>query len=66
MGFFDKLKNIVNKKDNVFKDEEEKKKYDKGFEKTRPEFSDKLNNLNKKYKKVNTEYFEELAARRRL
>lgn len=43
MGFFDKLKNIVTKKDNIFKDETEKKKYDKGFEKTRKEFSDKLN-----------------------
>ncbi len=54
MGFFDKLKNIVNKED------KSKEKYDKGLEKTRKEFSDKLNSLNKKYKKVNSEYFEEL------
>jgi fused signal recognition particle receptor len=60
VGFFDKLKNIVNKKENVFDNETEKNKYDKGFEKTRKEFSDKLNTLNKKYKKVNAEYFEEL------
>ena len=59
MGFFSKLKEkIVNKK--VFDDNTEKEKYEKGLEKTRKEFSDKLNSLNKKYKKVNQEYFEEL------
>ncbi|MBQ9023865.1 MAG: signal recognition particle-docking protein FtsY [Bacilli bacterium] len=60
MGFFDKLKNIVNKDKQVFNDDKEKKLYDKGFEKTRRGLSDKLNNLNKKYSKVNAEYFEEL------
>ena len=56
MEFFDKLKNII-KKD---KDTKEKDLYDKGLKKTREEFTSKLNSLNKKYKKVNLEYFEEL------
>ena len=60
MGFFDKLKKIVNKDKEVFNDKKEKELYDKGFEKTRKQLSDKLNNLNKKYSKVNAEYFEEL------
>ena len=59
MGLFSKLKEkISNKK--VFEDKKQEEKYDKGLEKTRKEFSDKLNALNKKYKKVNAEYFEEL------
>ena len=49
MGFFDKLKKIVSKDKEVFKDKKEKDLYDKGFEKTRKGLSDKLNNLNKKY-----------------
>ena len=60
MGFFDKLKKIVNKDTEVFNDKKEKELYDKGFEKTRKKLSDNLNNLNKKYSKVNSEYFEEL------
>ena len=59
MGFFSKLKEKITGKQ-VFNDNKEKEKYEKGLEKTRKEFSDKLNNLNKKYKKVNQEYFEEL------
>ena len=59
MGLFSRLKEkLSNKK--VFEDKKQEEKYSKGLEKTRKEFSDKLNNLNKKYKKVNTEYFEEL------
>ncbi len=58
MGFFDKLKN-------VFKGQsvEEKKVtdlYESGLEKTREDFIFKLNSLNKKYKKVSNEYFDEL------
>ena len=60
MGFFDKLKKIVNKDKEVFDNNKEKDLYDKGFEKTRKALSDKLNSLNKKYSKVNAEYFEEL------
>ena len=59
MGFFSKLKEKFSKKE-VFKDDKQKDRYDKGLEKTRKEFSDKLNKLNKKYKKINGEYFEEL------
>ena len=59
MGIFDKLRERFAKKE-VFKDEKQKDRYDKGLEKTRKEFSDKLNKLNKKYQKVNSEYFEEL------
>ena len=59
MGLFSKLKEKITKKE-VFQDKKEEEKYSKGLEKTRKEFSDKLNSLNKKYKKVNAEYFEEL------
>ncbi len=59
MGLFSKLKEKFTKKE-VFEDTKEQEKYEKGLEKTRKEFSDKLNSLNKKYKKVNQEYFEEL------
>lgn len=60
MGFFDKLKKVVKKENKIFSDTEEKEIYEKGLEKTRKDFSDKLNLLNKKYSKVNEEYFEEL------
>ena len=55
MGLFDKFKN-------VFKKEEKKEieTYEKGLEKTRKEFTSKLNILNSKYKRVSNEYFEEL------
>ena len=59
MGLFSKIKEKFSKKE-VFKDDKQKERYDKGLEKTRKDFSDKLNKLNKKYKKVNAEYFEEL------
>ena len=62
MGLFDKLKNLVNKKEEI-KDEEEKeivKNYDEGLKKTREEFVSKLNILGIKYTKVSEEYFEEL------
>ena len=59
MGLFSKLKEKISGK-KVFNDDSQKEKYEKGLEKTRKEFSDKLNKLNKKYKKVNQEYFEEL------
>ena len=56
MGFFDKLKKIVSK--DTFEDKKEKDLYDKGFEKTRKEFTDKLNKLNKKYSKEALEQVE--------
>ena len=61
MGLFNKFKNIFNSK-NQIKDEikEEVNLYDKGLEKTRVEFVNKISLLGKKYKKVTNEYFEEL------
>lgn len=63
MGLFDKLKNLVIKKEK----ESEKKEvqesleiYDKGLKKTRDEFVSKLSLLGIKYTKVSEEYFEEL------
>ena len=55
MGLFDKFKNIFSKKE-----KEDVELYDKGLEKTRKEFVNKIGLLNNKYKKVSNEYFEEL------
>ena len=54
MKLFDKFKNILSK------NKEEVEDYSKGLEKTRVEFTNKLGILNKKYKKITDEYFEEL------
>lgn len=59
MGLFDKLKNIVTKKEDI-EEKEDLKDYEKGLEKTRDEFVSKLNLLGIKYNKVNDEYFDEL------
>ena len=59
MGLFDKLKNIVTKKEDI-EEKENLKDYEKGLEKTRDEFVSKLSSLGIKYNKVNEEYFEEL------
>ena len=53
MGLFDKFKNL-------FTSRNEEELYDKGLEKTRNEFVNKISILNGKYKKVSNEYFEEL------
>ena len=60
MGLFDKLKNIINKKENTTVKDENVKKYDEGLEKSRNEFVSKLSMLGIKYTKVNDEYFDEL------
>ncbi len=52
MGIFNKIKNIFNKNEDEL--------YDKGLEKTRDTFVSSLNNLSKKYKSPNEDYFEEL------
>ena len=54
MKIFDKIKKAFNKK------EEDIILYDKGLEKTRESFTSKLNLLNRKYKKITDEYYEEL------
>ena len=53
MGLLDKFKNI-------FTNKKEEELYDKGLEKTRNEFVNKISLLNGKYKKVSNEYFDEL------
>jgi len=52
MGLISFLKNKFSKKDND--------KYNTGLEKSRSAFSKKLNDLGKKYKKVNEDYFSDL------
>jgi fused signal recognition particle receptor len=55
MGLFSKFKNIFKKEE-----KEEVEAFDKGLEKTRKEFVNKIGILNNKYKKVSDEYFDEL------
>ena len=57
MGFFDKLKSVFSKKE---KDEKTYEVYDSGLKESRKAFTHRLNKLNKKYRKVNEEYFEEI------
>lgn len=54
MGIFDKFKNLLKK------DEKEVEKYEQGLEKTRKEFTSKLNLLTLKHNRINEEYYEEL------
>ena len=58
MGLFDKLKNIISKKETT--QDSKAELYDQGLAKTRQEFVSKLNILGIKYTKVSEEYFEEL------
>ena len=72
MGLFDKLKNIIIKKEEIKEkdvtelnevekiEKKELETYEKGLEKTREEFVSKLSLLGHKYTKVNDSYFEEL------
>ena len=60
MGLFDKLKNIITKKEVEEKKDDTIKKYDEGLEKSRNEFVSKLSMLGIKYTKINDEYFDEL------
>jgi len=63
MGLFDKFKKIFSSKDENKEIKEEKQEletYDKGLEKTRKDFVNKISLLNGRYKKVSDEYFEEL------
>ena len=55
MGLFDKFKKIF-----VKEEKQNVEVYDKGLEKTRKDFVNKISILNSKYKKVSNEYFEEL------
>lgn len=60
MGLFNKLKNIISKKEQEEVVDENILKYDEGLEKTRKEFVSKLSMLGIKYTKINDEYFDEL------
>lgn len=60
MGLFNKLKNIISKKEHEEVVDENVLKYDEGLEKTRKEFVSKLSMLGIKYTKINDEYFDEL------
>ncbi len=53
MGLLDKFKSL-------FTNKKEEEVYEKGLEKTRNEFVNKISILNGKYKKVSNEYFDEL------
>lgn len=55
MGLFDRFKNVFKKEE-----KQEVELYDKGLEKTRKEFTSKLNLLNMKHNKIDEEYYEEL------
>lgn len=55
MGIFDRFKNILQKSN-----KEEVDKYNSGLEKTRKEFTSKLNLLTMKHNRINEEYYEEL------
>ncbi|HHU54589.1 MAG TPA: signal recognition particle-docking protein FtsY [Mollicutes bacterium] len=58
MGLLNNFKKMFNIKDSNLK--EELNVYDKGLEKTRTNFTSQLNKLSRKYKNINSEYFEEL------
>lgn len=60
MGFFNKLKSILNKEEIQEKENVEVSKYDTGLSKSRDEFVSKLKMLGLKFNKINEEYFEEL------
>lgn len=60
MGIFDKLKNIVSKKEEKKEESVTLESYEKGLSKSREEFVSKLSMLGVKYTKVSEEYFEEL------
>ena len=55
MGIFDKFKNLLKKEE-----KQEVEKYEQGLEKTRKEFTSKLNLLTLKHNKIDEEYYEEL------
>lgn len=55
MGIFDKFKTLLKKEE-----KQEVEKYEQGLEKTRKEFTSKLNLLTLKHNKIDEEYYEEL------
>ncbi|KRM90707.1 signal recognition particle-docking protein FtsY [Liquorilactobacillus cacaonum] len=59
MGFFDKLKHVFSGQEEESKTIEEQK-YEKGLEKSRKTFGDKLNELFANFRSVDEDFFEEL------
>lgn len=60
MGLFDKFKNIFKSENNKSEVKTETKEYEVGLEKTRKEFTSKLNLLTLKHNIIDEEYYEEL------
>lgn len=60
MGLFNKLKNIIAKKEQEEVISDDVKKYNDGLEKTRKDFVSKLSMLGIKYTKIDDDYFDEL------
>ena len=60
MGLFDKFKNIFKTETNKTEVKTETKEYEVGLEKTRKEFTSKLNLLTMKHNIIDEEYYEEL------
>ena len=60
MGLFSFLKNKFSKKKEEPSQKEELSTYAKGLEKSRKNFASRLDELSKRYAKVNPDYFEEL------
>ncbi len=62
MGLFSKIKSVFTKKEEKKETVESKeiKTYEKGLEKTKKEFVNKLNILGIKYTKINDDFFDEL------
>ncbi|MFP7169098.1 signal recognition particle-docking protein FtsY [Terribacillus sp. 7520-G] len=59
MSFFQKLKNRFSNTNNET-EEKTPEKYKEGLKKTRTSFSDRMNNLMARYRKVDEDFFEEL------
>ncbi|WP_175073192.1 signal recognition particle-docking protein FtsY [Terribacillus sp. AE2B 122] len=59
MSFFQKLKNKFSNTSNET-DQQTPEKYKEGLKKTRTSFSDRMNNLMARYRKVDEDFFEEL------
>ena len=65
MGLFDRIKRAFTGEDEVIKHEETKEsivieKYDKGMEKTRRSFSDRLNEFLADFREIDEDFFEDL------
>ena len=62
MGLFSKIKNVFIRKEEKKETIESKeiKTYEKGLEKTKKEFVNKLNVLGIKYTRINNDFFDEL------